>query len=351
MRRHCAWLAAFFLLPLIFFGCAGGSRGQYIETASYPDFSRHYDKVKESLVWIRVVRPAVDKRGKRIPADERQSSGSGVIISSGPAPAGGYESYISTNNHVTSSAEKITVYLFPGDEFYKAELVGFDDLYDFSLLRIRTPHGLKAAVLGDASKLKVGNWVYAVGNPHDHTWSLSVGFIGNLWKDPLLETIQFDGAFNPGNSGGGLFNVQGELIGVPVRIEEGGTIGFALSVNLLKRALPALNKGGRVPYGFLGVTLKDTEDMDEEAAEKIFPSSLPRQGVFVDEVHKGLPADMGGMFAGDIILAVNGKHVFSPRHLQKIVADSMIGEAIPIRVIRDGREMTLFVSPAERPEE
>ncbi len=316
-----------------------------LDIQNLPDFSGPFEEIADKLVWIRVSKYEKDQEGAPV---LRYSTASGVILHSEKLADGGFKSKVITNYHVVNGAEKISVYLRYHQRItYKAEVIGFDDLRDLALLRVTTPHELSPAVLGDSDKLKIGEWVFLVGNPRGLTWSLSVGFIGKLNKDNLSETIQFDGAANPGNSGGGLFNTKRELIGILTTAQANSTIGFAVSANVVKNTLPALEKGGRVPSGFLGLVIEDLEILAEKPEDW---KLLSREyWVAVKDVIKDTPADKSGILKGDIILELNGQKVESTGRLQKLSADSKIGKEIPLKILRGEKEMTLSIIPVESP--
>lgn len=343
----------FLLLMVSCVGCAAIPRErEYFYTKGFPDFSDAFDSVKESVVWIRALKrvKSGDSKEEYILAP---SNGSGVIIESRELPGGNFESNIITNYHVASNTEKLVVHLYPsGSRSYRAEIIRFDDFRDLALLRIVTPNKLTPVTLGDPRKLRIGTAVYAVGNPAGLTWSLSVGFIGNLDKDPLLETVQFDGAFNPGSSGGGLFNTRGELIGIPFQTMS-NSLGFAISANVVKRMLVAQEKGGRVQNGFFGVSVIDIYDLTESMAKHTgITYPLPVDyGVVVGGVLGNMPAAKAGILVGDIILELGGKGVESGRHFQKLSAESKIGKETTLKILRGDREMALRITPVERPAE
>lgn len=316
-----------------------------LDIQNLPDFSGPFEEIADKLVRIKVLKYEKDEEGAPV---LRYFTAGGVVLRSERLGDGSFGSKIITNYHVVNGAEKISVYLRSRQKIaYKAEVIGFDDRHDLALLRIAAPHELSSAVLGDSDKLKIGEWVFLVGNPRGFTWSLSVGFIGNLGKDPLLETIQFDGATNLGNSGGGLFNTKRELIGIPTMAEGNGTIGFAVSVNVVKKMLPALEEGGRVPSGFLGAVIEDFEVLME--TPKDWGAVFREYGVVVKDVMKDMPAEKSGVLKGDIILELDGQKVESAGHFHKLSAESKIGKEIPLKILRGDKEMILSIIPVEPP--
>lgn len=356
MRRRGISLIALLLLSLLFQGCAAGSGWKPFEIQMYPDFVRTRNKVVGGVVLVKVVRAAVDKKGKTIPANERRTSGGGVVLASREARPGVYELAIVTNNHVIEDARKITIRLLDVDDFFSASVVGFDDFLDFALLRVETPYKVPALAMGDPRKLRVGELTYAIGHPHGQAWTLSVGVISNLWRGTLVDIIQFDGTFGPGNSGGGLFNLKGELIGIPNSyFRENTRVGFAISVHELQKSLPSLMKGGRVPHGSFGAIkflgLDDLSPETEEALATPPPPYKLQAGVFVIDIPEGSPARRAGMTHGDVIVEINGRVVYGPFHLRRLIADSAPGVQIPVKVIRRKTVVILNVIPIEREEE
>lgn len=355
MKRLSVSSATLLLLLALFGGCASLKAGWYFETTNSPYFARAFDKTKDGVVFVRVRREAFNKKGKEINAADRKVSGAGVIIISRKIQSGGYELLILTNNHVIKDAQEITAYLFPGDKSYPVDIVGFDDFLDLALLRVKTPQKAAALDIGDPRKLKIGEPVYAIGHPYGWTWSIFTGTISNLWKDYLVETIQFDGTFGPGNSGGGLFNLAGELIGIPTSyLRNDDRIGFAISIHVAQKLLPALMKGGRVPHGSFGnlkfTGIGDLVPESEDIVLRALPSPY-EGGVLITSVPDNSPGKKAGLLHGDIVVEVNGKAATNSRLFKKLFADSAVGTPIPIKVIRRGKEIALTIVPVEREEE
>ncbi|MBI2640697.1 MAG: trypsin-like peptidase domain-containing protein [Candidatus Sungbacteria bacterium] len=358
-KSSCAHFVLIAILAIGFVGYdAVGAGAEYkpLDIQNLPDFTGPFEGVVDKIVWIKTYRrERIDSEdGDYIVPKITGGLGSGVIISSEKLADERFESKIITNQHVIDGAEKINVFLYFSQwKAFKAELIGFDDLRDLALLRIITPRKLSPAAFGDTDRLKIGEVVYMVGNPAKSAWSLSVGFVGNLGRDVLLETIQFNGATNSGNSGGGLFNTKRELIGVITTAAVNGTIGFATSVNVIRKILPALEKGGRVLNGYLGARVEEMERdglSEDMAKEWGVPYPLPKESaVVVMGVTKGTSAERAGVAVGDIILEFNGREILHPRYLEKLVAESEIGKEVPIRVLRGSTEIVLQITPMERP--
>lgn len=334
----CLALVAFVFLA----GCA---KAVVVTDSSYnfTDFSLLYESVKRQVVFIRTISKPDDKD-----KTSSRSSGSGVVISSKKA-GDGYESLILTNWHVVEEAERIRVYPF-GGQGYPAHTHGHDVLLDLALLKVKTPNRLPPASLGDSASLKIGEWLFAVGNPLGLRWSLSIGVVGNLGQDLLYDTIQFDGAINPGNSGGALFNLTGELVGIPAMTQVGAKIGYAISINRFKHISSALLKGGKVPHSFLGVEIEDLFSLEENSAKGLglsYPLSR-EEGVVITKVDPGTPADSAGIKKGDIVLAVNNVEARNTRHCQWLVADHPPEKEMTLKILRGKDELVIKVMPTER---
>lgn len=228
-----------FILTIFSIGCA--SISPYRQNPGLPDFTNAYEETRKVVVWIQILRKDLGK-----PDDEPDLvSGSGFILFSRKIEDA-YESLVVTNAHLLEGAKEIKVHLFDGTKL-RAEIFSHDKAHDLALIKLRTSSALPTAKLGDSSLLKIGEWVFAVGSPHGLKWSLSVGVVGNLHKNSL-GSIQFDGNIYPGNSGGGLFNLKNELIGVATAYlsDDRGRlrVGFAIPINLLKVLLPGLLRDG-----------------------------------------------------------------------------------------------------------
>ncbi len=283
---------------------------------------------------------------------ERTGRGSGVVIDK--------EGYILTNNHMIEGAEKVTVEFADGTRL-KAEVVGTDPPTDLALIKIDPERDLPFAPLGDSDALRIGEWVMAIGNPHNFKHTVSVGVVSALGRklpylsdrdgggrDVSLDNfIQTDAAINFGNSGGPLINTRGEIIGINTAISAAAqNIGFAVPVNVARDIMPQLKAKGRVSRGYLGIKVTAvTPEMQE-----LF--KLPsRNGAIVQEVVKGLPADQAGLQHGDVILEVNGNPVADSSDLVSLVSSIPPGETVNLKIFRDGKSKTLGVILAERDEE
>jgi serine protease Do len=274
----------------------------------------------------------------------QRSLGSGVIMDA----AG----FIVTNAHVVARADKIVVKLEDGREF-DAKVVGSDDKTDVAVLQISDANNLKAARLGDSDALQVGDWVVAIGNPFGLSETVTAGIVSAkgriISEGPYEDFIQTDASINPGNSGGPLLDMQGNVIGINSAIfsQSGGNIGigFAIPVNLVKSVATQIREHGKVVRGWLGVTIQQvTPDLARSFGLKI------AEGALVADVQKDSPADHAGLRRGDIILDYNGKKLDRAHQLPTLVAESEIGEALPVTVLRNGDRTTLNVTIGEMPE-
>ena len=275
----------------------------------------------------------------RMPKEQkRRSLGSGFIISP--------EGYILTNNHVVEKADEVTVTLLDKEEF-KAKVVGTDPKTDIALIKIDAKKKLTYVELGDSDKLDVGEWVLAIGNPFGLGHTVTAGIVSAkgriIGSGPYDDFIQTDASINPGNSGGPLFNLKGEVVGINTAIVQGGQgIGFATPIRLAKSVLGQLKEKGKVTRGWLGVYI---QRLTPEAAENLGISG--RQGALVSDVTSGGPAEKAGIRSGDVIVAFNGKEIRDEHDLPQAVASMTPGKTADVRLLRDGKEMTIAVTIAE----
>jgi serine protease Do len=270
---------------------------------------------------------------------KQQSLGSGFIIST--------DGYIFTNNHVVEHADKIIVKLSDGRE-YEAKIIGKDAKTDIALIKIKPSESLPVAEIGDSDKLRVGDWVLAIGNPFGLEQTVTAGIVSAkgrvIGAGPYDNFIQTDASINPGNSGGPLFNMEGKVVGINTAIvAQGQGIGFAIPVGMAKNILPDLKSKGKVSRGWMGVSVQDiTEDMARSLQLK------ERRGAIVSEVFKGDPAERAGIRAGDIVTEINGRKIKDTHDLLLSIASFHVGDKVSIKVVRDNREMTFQVTVSER---
>ena len=272
---------------------------------------------------------------------KQQSLGSGFIISK--------DGYIVTNNHVVDKADDIKVKLFNGKE-YEAKVIGKDPKTDLALIKINASD-LPTVVLGDSDKLRVGDWVVAIGNPFGLEETLTVGVVSAkgrvIGAGPYDDFIQTDASINPGNSGGPLFDINGNVVGINTAIvAQGQGIGFAIPINLAKEMLPQLKDKGKVNRTWLGVAVQDlTEDLAKSFNLK------SKSGALVANVEKDAPAEKAGIKRGDVIVKFNGYEIENSHELSKRAASSEVGKKIDLVVIREGKEKTVQVTMGEFPSE
>ncbi len=276
---------------------------------------------------------------------KQRSLGSGFIINK--------EGYIVTNNHVVKDADEIVVILKGGDE-YPAKVVGKDAKTDIALIKIEPKNGLPVCRLGDSDKSRVGDWVLAIGNPFGLGHTVTAGIISakgrELGAGPYDDFIQTDTAINPGSSGGPLFDMAGNVIGINSAIytRSGGYqgVGFAIPVNLIKNIITQLKGEGEVTRAWLGVLI---QQVTPEIQESLDLST--RKGALVADVVEGGPADKVGIKRGDVIIRFNGEEVGSQHELPTMVAYLPVGKKVKVILIRDGKEKNLTVVLEQMKEE
>nr|WP_255448370.1 DegQ family serine endoprotease [Telmatospirillum sp. J64-1] len=285
--------------------------------------------------------------GGRPDAPPRRSTslGSGFIIDP--------EGYVVTNNHVIADADEISVILHD-DTVLKAEIVGRDAKTDLALLKVNSNKELPSLQWGDSDATRVGDWVLAIGNPFGLGGTVTAGIVSARARDinagPYDDFIQTDASINRGNSGGPMFNMNGEVIGINTAIfsPSGGSIGigFAVPSALAKPVIDDLREHGRARRGWLGVRI---QSVTEEIAESLGLEDA--RGALVASVTEGGPAEQGGIRAGDVILQFAGREVPDMRRLPRIVAETPIDRSAEVVVWRDGRRQTLNVVVGELREE
>src|SRR6056297_679396 len=272
----------------------------------------------------------------------RRSSalGSGFVISE--------DGYIVTNNHVIEMADEITIEFFAGDEL-PAEVVGTDPNTDIALLKVEIDEPLPFVSFSDSDTARVGDWVMAMGNPLGQGFSVSAGIVSarnRALSGTYDDYIQTDAAINRGNSGGPLFNMDGDVIGVNTAIlsPNGGSIGigFSMASNVVTRVVEQLREYGETRRGWLGVRIQDVTDDVAEAMglEKV-------AGALVTDVPEG-PAAEAGMEAGDVIMSFDGTEVEDTRGLVRQVGNTEVGKTVRVVVFREGKTQTLKVTLGRR---
>ena len=279
----------------------------------------------------------------------RRSSalGSGFVISE--------DGFVVTNNHVIEGADEILIEFYPGEgqpaTELKAKVIGTDPKTDIALLKVEVDQPLKFVPFGDSDGARVGDWVIAMGNPLGQGFSVSAGIVSarnRALSGSYDDYIQTDAAINRGNSGGPLFNMDGEVIGVNTAIlsPNGGSsgIGFSMASNVVTRVVGQLREFGETRRGWLGVKI---QDVTPDIAEAIGLDDT--KGALVNSVQEG-PAKEGGMLDGDVIVSFAGKPVTDTRSLVRRVANSPVGETVRVVVMRDGKTATLKITLGRREE-
>ena len=270
----------------------------------------------------------------------QQALGSGFVISA--------DGFIVTNNHVIEGADEIEIEFFDGKRL-SATLVGRDPKTDIALLKVESDTDLPFVSFGDSDTMRVGDWVMAMGNPLGQGFSVSAGIVsarGRELSGSYDDFLQTDAAINKGNSGGPLFNMEGEVVGVNTAIlsPTGGSIGigFSMASNVVTKVVAQLKEFGETRRGWLGVRI---QDVTPDVAEAM--NLAVAEGALITDVPDG-PAKDAGLLAGDVITTFNGKPIADVRDLTRTVADSPIGEAVPVVVQREGSEMTIDVTLGRR---
>lgn len=304
--------------------------GQVLQLPELPENSPFKDFFDEFL-----------KKQRKGQAPEQQdrtvnSMGSGFVVEA--------SGLIVTNNHVVEGAENIEVH-FQDSTILKADLVGRDPKTDLAVIRVKSDKPLPVVAFGDSDVLRIGEWVVAIGNPFGLGGSVSLGIVSARNRDinagPYDDFIQTDAAINKGNSGGPLFNLKGEVVGINTAIfsPTGGSVGIGFSVpaNTAKGVIDQLIKYGETRRGWFGVKIQSvTDDIAESMA-----MGKPR-GALIADVTKTGPAEKAGIEPGDVVIEFNGKPVREMRDLPRIVADTEIGKKVPVKIFRKGKELEII---------
>lgn len=300
--------------------------------AQLPSFADLTEKLLPSVVNISTTTLEDNPEGTQ---PETETLGSGFIISK--------DGYIVTNQHVINKAKVINIILY-NNEKCEAEVIGEDKKTDLALLKISTPTELTPAVFGDSDALRVGDWVLAIGNPFGLGGSVTAGIVSAKSRD--IESgsydnfIQTDAAINQGNSGGPMFNLKGEVIGINSAIfsstGESMGIGFATPAKMAQWVINQLRRNGKVTRGWIGISIK--------------PALNAEDGILVTRITENSPAQKAGFMAGDIIHKFNTMPITSATNLSRIIAESAIDELLNFEIIRNGNTENIQVRAAEMPE-
>lgn len=277
-------------------------------------------------------------------SDVRHSQGSGVIVSA--------DGYILTNHHIVGSTDEVMVKLHDGRSV-KAKVLGSDRKSNLALLKVEADK-LQPATLGDSNALQLCDWVLAIGCPYGLDYTVVHGMIsarskGNSSSVPYEEFLQTDAPIQPGNSGGPLVNLKGEVIGINSalfsRHEGGQALNFAIPINRAKKVLESLKQEGKVAHGWLGVGIQNlTADL-----AKSFGLDANTSGVLVNHVEPASPAEKAGLRGGDVIVRYQEKEVSDAQALREAVAETKEGTEVKLHILRDGKERALTAEIAERP--
>ena len=328
-------LFAFSIASLGFSGEAG---------AQFPSFADLAEKLTPSVVNISSFSQSETENGEgNTPLSE--SLGSGFIIDG--------NGYIITNNHVVDKAESISITLSDNTKT-EARVIGKDPKTDLALIKIETKRPLNAVKFGDSDKIRVGDWVLAIGNPFGLGSSVTAGIVSAKSRDiesgPYDSFIQTDASINQGNSGGPMFNLQGEVIGISSAIfsTTGASqgVGFAIPANLAGWVISQLKEHGEVKRGWIGIKIQPNTP---EIADSLGISA--NQGVVVSGVTEQGPAQKAGLQAGDIVLSFNRQPIDNTKNLSRLIAETKIGTPAPIEIWRSGQKQTLTVPIELMPEE
>jgi serine protease Do len=287
--------------------------------------------------------------GNEVPRERReQGLGSGVIVSA--------DGVVLTNNHVVEQADQIKVVTSDRREF-DAKVLGTDPKSDLAVIKLQgNVSGLKPAVLGDSSRMRLGDVVLAIGNPFALGQTVTMGIVSakgraNVGIVDYEDFIQTDAAINPGNSGGALVNMEGQLVGVNTAIlsRSGGYmgIGFAIPTNMAKPIMESLQKHGKVVRGWLGIAI---QDLDQELI-RAFKLPANTSGVLVSDLTPGAPAERAGLKRGDVIQKVNGVAVNSTGELRNAIAAGGTGSEVKLDIVRDGSPRVISAKLGEMPAE
>ena len=313
----------------------GNSMPQIPDDSPFKDFFDEFLKKKQQ----QIPGDQGDKGADPAPNDQTVNSmGSGFIIDA--------KGLIVTNNHVVEGADSIQVHMQDGT-IMKAELVGRDPKTDLAVLRVKPENPLPTVAFGDSDKLRIGEWVTAIGNPFGLGGSVSLGIVSARNRDinagPYDDYIQTDAAINKGNSGGPLFNLAGEVVGINTAIfsPTGGSVGIGFSVpsNTAKNVVAQLEKYGETRRGWLGVKI---QTVTPDIAESMGMDKA--RGALVADVTAGSPSEKAGVDAGDVIIEFNGKPIADSKELPRVVGETEVGKEVTVKVIRDGKEKEIKVT-------
>lgn len=275
-------------------------------------------------------------------AREQEGLGTGFVISE--------DGYILTNEHVIDGASKIEVIMQGKEKGIPARVVGANYDLDLAVLKVNPDKSLPTLKLGDSDRIKVGNWVIAIGNPFGFDHTVTIGVISAKGRPVQIENrayenlLQTDASINPGNSGGPLLNLNGEVVGINTAVAQAQGIGFAIPTSTVKNVLDDLKKQGGTVRPWLGVQL---QAIDQEIASYFGLENT--DGALVVGVVPGSPAEEAGLVQGDIILQLDGKKIKDPTSLTEIVKQTKVGQRVVAMVYRNGRMAGVPLTVTEKP--
>ncbi len=266
---------------------------------------------------------------------------------------------ILTNNHVVREAQSVEVKL-SDERTFPAKVVGTDPPTDIAVVRIEAKD-LPALVLGDSDTIDVGDWVVAIGNPFGLSHTVSAGIVsakGRTKEDVPLdpagyyEFLQTDASINPGNSGGPLLDLRGEVVGMNSAMHQGGGIGFAIPINMIKQLLPVLLRDGHLTRSALGIRIKDVRELSRDERQAVgLTEGEAVNGAVIDYVGAGGPADKAGLAAGDIVVSFEGTPIDHSSKLQWLASTTGVGRTVTLRVQREGKQFDQKVTLGQLPEQ
>ena len=282
--------------------------------------------------------------------ERERGQGSGVVIDS--------DGLVLTNAHVVERVDTVSVTLADGQQL-DGQVVGTDSVTDLALVRLQGHDLPPKAPLGDSEIMQVGDWAIALGTPFGLERTVTLGIVSSLHRninslgfaDKRLDLVQTDAAINPGNSGGPLVNGQGEVIGINtlVRSGPGAGLGFAIPINLARRVADQLEQQGEVVHPYIGlqlVALTPRIARDHNRDPNALVQLPERSGALVQSVMPDGPSDRAGLRRGDLVIAVDDRPVQDPQALLEVVDAASLGTPLPLKLLRNGRELTLSVKPA-----
>jgi S1-C subfamily serine protease len=271
---------------------------------------------------------------------QAQSLGSGVVVTS--------DGYILTNSHVVGDASASIKVAVPGHDEMPAKIIGIDELTDLAVVKIDA-QGLSTLPWADSDKVRIAEWVLAIGNPFQFNQTVTLGIVSALGRQGAQygEMIQTDAAINPGNSGGPLINGRGELMGINTSIisRSGGSegLGFAIPANLARRVMDQIIKSGSVNWGTIADAVFDTREVNQQVARRMGIQS--DSVILVLDVAPGSPTARAGLRSGDVVLSIDGKPLADTNELQRLLADARIGSTAKLEVLRANNQRTTLDVP------